>query len=145
MIMIWQLFTKPKDEVSLLLIGTEITDNDLNEELGGYEHISTGFPMEATNWKMIKYVEKSIDPPSDSITADWLDGIVVAMNYLKSLKYGFCAPLTTNITNNCVIFSCAKSNLKIILLTTFSTRVLDDSMESVAAGLKEMNIELIAM
>lgn len=91
MIMNWQLFTKPKDEVSLLLIGTEITDNDLNEELGGYDHISTGFPMEATNWKMIRYVEKSIDPPNDSITADWLDGIVVAMNYLKSLKYGFCA------------------------------------------------------
>lgn len=55
------------------------------------------------------------------------------------------APSWSTSTNNCVIFSYAKSNLKIILLTTFSTRVLDDSMETVAAGLKEMNIELIAM
>lgn len=82
-----QLFTRPKDEVSLLLIGTEITDNELNEELGGYEHISNGFPMALTNWKMIKYVEKSIDPPNESHTADWLDGIVVAMNCLNTHKY----------------------------------------------------------
>lgn len=127
------------------MIGTEITDNDLSEELGGYEHISTGFPMETTNWKMIKYVEKSIDPPSESITADWLDGIVVAMSYLKSLKYGWWRRRDWTILENFVLFSYTKSNLKIILLTTFSTRVLDDSMESVAAGLKEMNIELIAM
>lgn len=82
-----QLFTKPKDEVSLLLIGTEITDNELNEELGGYEHISNGFPMALTNWKMINYLEKSIDPPNENITADWLDGIVVAMNCLNTYKY----------------------------------------------------------
>lgn len=80
-----QLFTKPKDEVSLLLMGTENTDNDLNEEGGGYEHISTGFHMAPANWAMIKYV-KSIHPPNDGIAADWLDAIAVAMNYLKSLR-----------------------------------------------------------
>lgn len=81
-----QLFTKSKDEVSLLLIGTETTENDLNEELGGYEHIANGFLMAPTNWDMVRYVRNDIDPPSDSVTADWLDGILVAMNYLKSLR-----------------------------------------------------------
>lgn len=71
----------------MLLIGTEATDNELNEECGGYENISTGFEMAPTNWKMVHYLEKSVGPPHHTITADWLDGIVVAMNYLKSLEY----------------------------------------------------------
>lgn len=78
-----QLFTKPKDEIALLLFGTETTDNDLNEEVDGhYEHISKGFPMEPVNWNMIRYV-KSIDSPSHGVIVDWLDGIMVAMDYLK--------------------------------------------------------------
>lgn len=80
-----QLLTKPKDEVSLLLMGTDITDNEMNAEVGGYEHISTGFHMAPANWRMIKYVE-AIRPPNGAATADWLDAIVVAMNYLKSLR-----------------------------------------------------------
>lgn len=40
--------------------------------------------------------------------------------------------------------SYVKSNLKIILLTTFSTPVVDD-IETVATGLKDLKIDLSAM
>lgn len=67
-------------------MGTTITSNSLNKELGGYEHISDTFPMAPTNWDMLNYLENSIDPPNEKIEADWLSAIVVAMDYLKSLE-----------------------------------------------------------
>lgn len=81
-----QVLTRPKDEMSLLLIGTETTD--LGEFSADYKHISIGFPMAPANWDMIRYV-RGINSPNGNITADWLDGILVAMNYLKSLRYVF--------------------------------------------------------
>lgn len=49
------------------------------------EHISIGFRMAAANWEMIKYVE-AIEPPNNGVTVDWLDAIVVAINYLEPLR-----------------------------------------------------------
>lgn len=69
----------------MLLIGTPTTDNDLNYELGGYEYISNGFPMAPTNWNMLNVVN-SIEKPNEKITGDWLDAIIVAMHYLKTLR-----------------------------------------------------------
>lgn len=79
-----QLFSKPKDEVSLLLMGTNETDNELNIELQGYEHISHGIRMGCVTWNMLKFVDSSID--GSGVNADWLDAIVVAMNYLRILE-----------------------------------------------------------
>lgn len=83
----FKIFTKPKDEISLFLLGTKTTDNRLNGEYGGYEHISHALEMNAMSWDILKYIQKNIDPPSDEITGDWLDAIVVAMDYFKSLEY----------------------------------------------------------
>lgn len=80
------MFTKPKDEVSLLLMGTSTTANGLHDELDGYEYISNAFPMAPTNWNMLNYLENSIDPPHKSNEGDWLEAIVIAMNDLKSLE-----------------------------------------------------------
>lgn len=76
-----QLFSKPKDDIALVLMGTDGTDNGLHEQLGGYEHISHAFPLASTTWNMLKYIEYSIDPTNS--VADWLDAIVVAMDVLK--------------------------------------------------------------
>lgn len=67
------MFTKPEDEISLLLVGTE---NEL---------ISNGFSMAPADWDMIRYV-KSLGLPKHNVNAEWLDGVVVAMEYLKSLR-----------------------------------------------------------
>lgn len=76
-----QLFSKPKDEAALILMGTDGTDNDLNEELQGYEHISKAFAMGIVTWSMLKYIDYSIEPANSQ--ADWLDAILVAMDCLK--------------------------------------------------------------
>lgn len=67
--------------MALFLIGTDDKSNDLN-----YEHISLAFPMASMNWDMLNYVKKSIDPPNENETADWIDGIIVAMDYLKKVE-----------------------------------------------------------
>lgn len=51
-----------------------------------YEHISLVIPMAPMSWDMLHYVKKQIDPPNETITADWIDGIIVAMDYLKEIE-----------------------------------------------------------
>lgn len=58
----------------------------MNTEKGGYDHINQALTMEPVNWDILKYVKNDIDPPTD-VTADWLDAIVVAMDYFNTLKY----------------------------------------------------------
>lgn len=76
---IFQIFTKPTDEIALFLLGTNSTDNDLN-----YKNISLALPMNSINWDILKYVQSNIDPPSAETTADWLDAIIVAMDYFRA-------------------------------------------------------------
>lgn len=77
-----QIFTRPKDEISLFLLGTKTTDNDLN-----YENINHAIPLKPMDWEILKYVQQNIDPPDDEgIKGDWLDAIVVAMDYFKALE-----------------------------------------------------------
>lgn len=81
------MFTKPQDEMSLLLLGVPLTDNDLNDkQKGGYENIAHGFPMKPVHWDMLNYINRSLDPPSDNIEGDWIDAIFVAMDYLRTLE-----------------------------------------------------------
>lgn len=80
-----QIFGKPKDEIAIFLLGTQSTDNNLNKEHGGYEHIKQAIPLTPMNWALLQYVE-TIDPPSDSLTADWFDAIIVAVDYFHELQ-----------------------------------------------------------
>lgn len=76
-----QIFSKPQDEVGLLLMGTEETNNQLNIEYGGYQHISEAFELNPSNWQMLRIMEKQVLP--SNVNADWFDALVVAMNFLK--------------------------------------------------------------
>lgn len=80
-----QIFTTPKDEIGLILIGTDGTNNVLNiseDTLGDYENISVAFNLEQTNWQMLRILEREIVGPSNS-EGDWLSALVVAMDFLK--------------------------------------------------------------
>lgn len=76
------MFTTPKDEIALILIGTDCTNNVLNTTLGDYEHISVAFNLEQTNWQMLRILEREIEAPTSS-EGDWLDALIVAMDFLK--------------------------------------------------------------
>lgn len=67
-------------------MGTKSTDNDLNRKKGdGYENINQALAMTPMKWDILNCVQ-NIDPPSELITSDWLDGIVVAMDYFHELE-----------------------------------------------------------
>ena len=74
--------------MSLILLGTTSTDNELNKQhQGGYENINHAIPMKPMSWDILKYVKDSIDPPTDDgFTGDWLDAIVVAMDHFNDMK-----------------------------------------------------------
>lgn len=78
----FQIFTQPRDEVGLILIGTDSTNNQLANDGVGYEHISLAFDLAMPTWQMLRILEKEIQPQRSE--ADWLDGIIVAMDLLKS-------------------------------------------------------------
>lgn len=77
-----KIFSKPKDEIGLILMGTDSTHNNLNSTLGGYENISEAFDVATTNWQMLKILDKEIS--QNKSDADWLDAIIVAMDFMKT-------------------------------------------------------------
>uniref|UniRef100_A0A8D8EZW7 X-ray repair cross-complementing protein 5 n=1 Tax=Culex pipiens TaxID=7175 RepID=A0A8D8EZW7_CULPI len=76
-----KIFSKPHDEVGLVLMGTDDTSNQLNVECGGYEHIAEAFELGPSNWKMLRILESRIQP--SKVNANWFDALLVATNFLK--------------------------------------------------------------
>lgn len=81
-----QIFTKPTDDVGLFLIGSKATANTLSEVHGGYENISQALVLDPIKWDTLKFIQNDIEPPNEDITADWMDALVVAMDYFRSLE-----------------------------------------------------------
>lgn len=71
-----QIFIRSKDEIGLILLGCDNTDNSLN-----YPNISIGFSIGLPSWDRISYTEKDI--PKSSSNGDWIEAIVLAMQMLK--------------------------------------------------------------
>uniref|UniRef100_A0A1Q3EZ12 Putative dna-binding subunit of a dna-dependent protein kinase ku80 autoantigen n=1 Tax=Culex tarsalis TaxID=7177 RepID=A0A1Q3EZ12_CULTA len=76
-----KIFSKPLDEVGLVLMGTDDTSNQLNVDCGGYEHIAEAFELGPCNWKMLRILESRIQP--SKVNANWFDALLVATNFLK--------------------------------------------------------------
>nr|CAD7589722.1 unnamed protein product [Timema genevievae] len=70
------LFTSSKDEVSIILLGSEDTNNNLN-----YKNICLAYPLGAPNWNMIEYIEKGIKP--SLVDADWFEALILGLDVLK--------------------------------------------------------------
>ena len=76
-----KIFAKPNDEIALLLMGADETSNDLNRSLSGFENIVEFIPLQMPSWDMVRALEK-IEPCD--FNSDWVDGLVVAMNFAKN-------------------------------------------------------------
>ncbi|XP_062546603.1 X-ray repair cross-complementing protein 5 [Armigeres subalbatus] len=120
-----KIFSKPQDEVGLVLMGTDETNNQLNLDYGGYQYISEAFELNPSNWQMLRILEKQVHP--STVNGDWFDALIVAMNFLK-------------------VNAQAKkfASLKIILVSALSvaSHLDSDQMDSVVAKLKDMPCEL---
>jgi hypothetical protein len=70
-----QILASLKDEIALILLGSDETNNSLN-----YKNISVTHSLALPSWEMVQFVE---DLKESMVNADWLDAIVVAMDVLK--------------------------------------------------------------
>lgn len=77
-----QIFSQPNDEIGLVLMGTDTSNNNLNRTIGGYENISEAFDMAQTNWQMLRILDKEIS--TQKAVADWMDALIVAMDFMKN-------------------------------------------------------------
>lgn len=76
-----KIFAKPNDEIALILMGCDDTNNDLNTSLGGFDHVIEKIELQASTWDMVRLLE--VLAPGD-YSSDWVDGLVVALNYAKN-------------------------------------------------------------
>lgn len=52
-----QMFQESKDELALVLYGTEESHNDLADE-ENYQHINVVFPLAPANWRLFEEIQK---------------------------------------------------------------------------------------
>jgi hypothetical protein len=71
----FQILGQSKDEVALILLGSDETENSLN-----YKNIKVTHSLALPSWEVLQFVNNL---KGTTVNADWLDAIVVAMNVLK--------------------------------------------------------------
>lgn len=64
------MFQESKDELALILYGTEESQNDLADE-SNYQHISVVFPLGAANWHLFEEIQK-IQAGNQPADCEWL-------------------------------------------------------------------------
>ncbi|XP_047003801.1 molybdenum cofactor biosynthesis protein 1-like [Schistocerca americana] len=74
-----KIFTSGKDEIGLIVLGSDKTQNPL-----GYPNVSVEFPLALPTWQMISFVEKALH--ESEIKTDWIDGVVVGMQVFIALR-----------------------------------------------------------
>lgn len=76
------IFTKPKDEIALFLMGTDETKNDLAESCGGHEHISHATGFVTPTWDLLRILRNDIQNTENG--SDWLDALNVAIDFIRN-------------------------------------------------------------
>jgi hypothetical protein len=71
----FQILGNLKDEVALILLGSNETGNSLN-----YKNIKVTHSLALPSWEMVQFVN---DLKGTTVSGDWLDAVVVAMDILK--------------------------------------------------------------
>ncbi|XP_050077130.1 X-ray repair cross-complementing protein 5-like [Anopheles maculipalpis] len=80
------IFSAPNDHVGVVLYGTKETNNQLNVEIGGYEHITEAFELQQANWQTLRIMQNQVT--RSNLEACWFDALIVATNVLKSETMG---------------------------------------------------------
>lgn len=118
-----KMFSQSKDEIALVLFGTEGTANDLADH-DNYQHVTLAQPLGLVSWELLHYVENDIQPSNTS--GDFLDAIVVAVDHLVRTvqgKKGF-------------------GTKRIVLFSNFCGEFGDDQIDDIIASMIEVNINL---
>ena len=51
------MFQESKDELALILYGSDVTNNDLADETN-YQNINVVFPLSSANWHLLEEIQK---------------------------------------------------------------------------------------
>ncbi|XP_076602838.1 X-ray repair cross-complementing protein 5-like [Chaetodon auriga] len=80
-----QVFAETKDELALVLFGTDSTKNQLDQD-GQYQNITVHRHLMMPDFELLEEIENQIHPESQQ--ADWMDALVVCMDLLQSETKG---------------------------------------------------------
>uniref|UniRef100_A0A2Z5TTK7 ATP-dependent DNA helicase II subunit 2 n=1 Tax=Reticulitermes speratus TaxID=60591 RepID=A0A2Z5TTK7_9NEOP len=120
MILKRKILANSKDEIALILLGSDETENSLN-----YKNIKVTHSLALPSWEMVQFVN---DLKGTTVNADWLDAIVVAMNVLKEGADG------KKFTER-----------KLVLLSNLNTTVSKDQIDIITNAMKCEELCLIVI
>ncbi|CAH0475370.1 unnamed protein product [Peronospora belbahrii] len=122
-----KLFFKPKDEVGIVIYGSEDTDNQLNEEQGEgqYENVQVVNSIDFPTLDMIKRVRELIPSQRKETKVDILDGLIVALDLMFRRTDG------------------KKYDKRLMVITDASAKIADArDLESVVTMIQNMEVQL---
>uniref|UniRef100_A0A673JBG2 X-ray repair cross-complementing protein 5 n=1 Tax=Sinocyclocheilus rhinocerous TaxID=307959 RepID=A0A673JBG2_9TELE len=117
-----QVFAENKDEVGLVLFGTDGTKNGLAED-GQYENITVHRRLMMPDFELLEEIESKLQPGGQQ--ADWLDALVVCMDLLQEETMGK-----------------KFERLNIVLLTDLNVQTSADQLDVIIDSLKKARITL---
>ncbi|XP_037542319.1 X-ray repair cross-complementing protein 5 [Nematolebias whitei] len=117
-----QVFAETKDELSLVLFGTDSTKNPLSQD-GQYQNITVHCPFMVPDFTLLEEIEHQLHPENQQ--GDWLDALVVCMDLLQTQTRGK-----------------KYDRLSIILLTDLNAAASSDNLDVIVENLKKAGITL---
>ncbi|XP_028292034.1 X-ray repair cross-complementing protein 5 [Gouania willdenowi] len=117
-----QVFAETKDELALVLFGTDSTKNPLDND-DQYQNITVHRNLMVPDFKLLEEIENQIHPESQQ--ADWLDALVVCMNIFETETGGK-----------------KLDRRNIVLLTDLNSPVSSDNLDVIIENLKQADITL---
>ncbi|XP_028993054.1 X-ray repair cross-complementing protein 5 [Betta splendens] len=117
-----QVFAETKDELALVLFGTDATKNPLDRD-GQYQNITVHRHLTVPDFELLEEIEHQVQPENQQ--ADWLDALVVCMDILKTETKGK-----------------KYDRLNIAMLTDLNTQASADDLDVIIENLKQAGITL---
>nr|XP_055071821.1 X-ray repair cross-complementing protein 5 [Misgurnus anguillicaudatus] len=117
-----QVFDENKDEVALVLFGTDETKNRLAKD-GQYQNITVHRQLMMPDFELLEEIQNELQPGGQQ--ADWLDALVVCMDLLQNETMGK-----------------KYTRLNIVLLTDLNVQSSEDQLDVIINSLKKAGITL---
>ena len=117
-----KMFQSSKDEIGLILFGSNETANDLWDG-EHYGHVSVARPISEVDWKLLDYVQKKLH--TTNIEGDVFDALIVAADQLHKVSQ-----------------NSKYTEKRILMFTDFSTLSEDQSIDDICNSLKNNGIQL---
>ncbi|KAA0715413.1 X-ray repair cross-complementing protein 5 [Triplophysa tibetana] len=117
-----QVFDENKDEVGLVLFGTDETKNRLAKD-GQYQNITVRRHLMIPDFELLEEIQNELQPGGQQ--ADWLDALVVCMDLLQQETMGK--------KYNC---------LNVVMLTDLHVQTSEDQLDVIIENLKKAGITL---